>query len=75
MSQLHGSNFYFKFRKDQKRQYEFFDDKGKVRKIRRDRENPQNADRPTGGRGGRGGRRPPREEGKTEKVATEPVKQ
>ena len=51
-------------RKDEKRQYEFFDDKGRVRKVRRDRDNAPGApgDRPTGGRGGRGGRRPPRTE-------------
>lgn len=55
------------FRKDEKRQYEFYDDKGKVRKVRRDRDNAPTADRPAGGRGGRGGRRPPRAEGETKK--------
>lgn len=57
---------YFILRKDEKRQYEFFDDKGRVRKVRRDRDNaPGAGDKPTGGRGGRGGRRPPRTEGAT----------
>ena len=44
------------FRKDEKRQFEYYDDQGKTRRIRRDRDNA-----PTGPRGGRGaGRRPPR---------------
>ena len=54
------------WKKDEKRQYEFFDDKGKVRRVRRDRENAPNAERPAGGRGGRGGRRPQKTEGATE---------
>lgn len=60
--------FQFIFRKDEKRQYEFLEDKGRVRRVRRDRENAptgDRAERPAGGRGGRGGRRP-RPEGATE---------
>lgn len=76
LSLLPGSNLIFIFRKDEKRQYEFQDEKGRVRRVRHDRGNAPGAgdrpagDRPTGGRGGRGGRRPPR----TEETATEPKK-
>lgn len=45
------------FRKDDKRQYEHFNDQGKTRTVRRDRDNA-----PTAPRGGRGGRRPPRDQ-------------
>ena len=50
----------YQFRKDEKRQYEHFDDAGKGRRVRRERtDGPPNK----GGRGGRGGRdRPPRDQ-------------
>ena len=58
-------------RKDEKRQYEFFDNTGKVRRVRRDRENAPGANGPN--RGGRGGPRKPRPEGTNETPASTPA--
>ena len=60
-----GSTFFIYLRKDEKRQFEYYDDQGKTRRIRRDRDNA-----PTGPRGGRGaGRRPPRDQPAEKKEA------